>query len=105
MVIAGYNGAYGSTDKTTPVRKPLMILGTLPRVVGPGEEVDLPVTVFAMEKQVKNVKVEIQVNNMFTALDGTTKGLTFKDIGDDVANFKLKVNSMLGVGKVKIAVN
>ncbi len=102
MVIAGYNGAYGSTDKTTPVRKPLMILGTLPRVVGPGEEVDLPVTVFAMEKQVKNVKVEIQVNNMFTALDGTTKGLTFKDIGDDVANFKLKVNSMLGVGKVKI---
>ncbi len=102
MVIAGYKNAYGSTDATTPVRKPLMILGTLPRVVGPNEEVDLPVTVFAMEKQVKNVKVEIKANNMFTTLDGTSKSLTFNEVGDDVVNFKLKVNSALGVGKVKI---
>jgi alpha-2-macroglobulin len=102
MVVAGYKGAYGSTDATTPVRKPLMILGTLPRVVGPGEEVDLPVSVFAMEKQVKNVKVEIQLNNLFTAVDGTSKSVTFKEVGDDVVNFKLKVNSGLGVGKVKI---
>jgi uncharacterized protein YfaS (alpha-2-macroglobulin family) len=102
MVIAGYKGAYGSSDKTTPVRKPLMILGTLPRVLGPGEEVDLPVTVFAMEKQVKNVKVEIQANAFFTPLDGTSKSITFKEVGDDIVNFKLKVNSALGIGKVKI---
>ena len=102
MVIAGYKGAYGSADKTTPVRDPLMILGTLPRVVGPGEEVDLPVSVFAMEKQVKNVKVEIQTNNMFTAVDGKSKSITFAEIGDEVVTFKLKVNTTLGIGKVKI---
>jgi uncharacterized protein YfaS (alpha-2-macroglobulin family) len=102
MIIAGNKGAYGSSDKTTPVRTPLMILGTLPRVVGPGEEVDLPVTVFAMEKHVKDVKVEIQVNNMFSTVDGSSKSVAFKEVGDDVVNFKLKVNSMLGVGKVKI---
>ncbi len=102
MVIAGNDGAYGFAEKTTPVRMPLMILGTLPRVVGPGEEVDLPVSVFAMEKQVKNVKVDIQVNNLFTSLDGTSKSISFKEVGDEVVNFKLKVNSVLGVGKVKI---
>ncbi len=102
MIVAGNKGAYGSSDKTTPVRKPLMILGTLPRVVGPGEEVDLPVNVFAMEKQIKNVKVDIQVNGMFTALDGTSKGVTFTEVGDEVVNFKLKVNSALGIGRVKI---
>ena len=102
MVIAGYNGAYGSSEKTTPVRDPLMILGTLPRVVGPGEEVDLPVSVFAMEKQVKNVKVEIQTNNMFSAVDGISKSITFSEIGDEVVNFKLKVKAKLGIGKVKI---
>ena len=102
MVIAGNEGAYGNTDKTIAVRMPLMVLGTLPRVVGPGEEVDLPVSVFAMEKQVKNVKVDIQANNMFTPVDGTSKSVSFNEVGDEVVNFKLKVNSMLGVGKVKI---
>ena len=102
MVVAGYNAAYGSADKTTPVRKPLMILGTLPRVVGPGEEVDLPVNVFAMEKQVKNVKVEIQTNSMFIPQDGTSKSISFKEIGDEVVSFKLKVNPTLGIGTVKI---
>ncbi len=102
MVIAGYKCAYGASEKTTPVRKPLMILGTLPRVVGPGETVDLPVDVFAMEKQVKNVNVKIQTNTMFSPLDGTSKSISFKEIGDEVVNFKLKVNSMLGIGTVKI---
>jgi uncharacterized protein YfaS (alpha-2-macroglobulin family) len=102
MIIAGNKGAYGSSDKTTPVRTPLMILGTLPRVVGPGEEVDLPVTVFAMEKQVKNVKVEVQANSMFSVVDGASKNISFNEVGDDVVNFKLKVNSALGIGKVKI---
>ena len=102
MVIAGNDGAYGAAEKTTPVRKPLMILGTLPRVLGPGETVDLPVTVFAMEKYVKNVSVTIQTNNLFTPLDGTSKSIQFKAIGDDAVNFKLKVNSLLGVGRVKI---
>ncbi|MFN8206857.1 MAG: alpha-2-macroglobulin family protein [Bacteroidales bacterium] len=53
MVIAGNEKAYGFTEKTTPVRKPLMVVATLPRVLGPGENVGLPVTVFAMEKSVK----------------------------------------------------
>jgi uncharacterized protein YfaS (alpha-2-macroglobulin family) len=102
MVIAGYKGAYGASEKTTPVRKPLMILGTLPRVLGPGEEVNLPVTVFAMEKQIKNVSVNIQTNNLFTPVDGTSKSVSFPQTGDDVIYFKLKVNSLLGVGRVKI---
>lgn len=103
MVIAGYKGAFGASDKTTPVRKPLMLLGTLPRVLGPGEEVNLPVTAFAMEKHVKNVSVTIQPNNLFTPLDETSKSITFQQPGDDVVYFKLKVNSLLGIGKVKIS--
>ena len=56
MVIAGdkTKSAYGSVDKTTPVRTPLMVLASLPRKLSPGETVTLPVTVFAMENKVKN---------------------------------------------------
>lgn len=102
MVIAGQNFAYGSSDKTIPVRKPLMILGTLPRVIGPGETVDLPVTVFAMEKHVKSVTVDVASNNMFTVEGDNKRTITFSKIGDQVVNFKLKVKETLGVGKVTI---
>lgn len=59
MVVASGEGAYGSVEKMTPVKKPLMILATLPRVLGPGETLKLPVNVFAMESKVKNVNVSV----------------------------------------------
>lgn len=102
MVIAGMNAAYGNTEKTVAVRKPLMILGTLPRVVGPGEEVDLPVSVFAMEKKVKNVSVSIKTNGLFDIVDGSTQNIRFNQVGDEVVNFRLKARSAIGVGKVDI---
>ena len=35
MVVAGIDGAYGIAEKAVPVKKPLMVLATLPRVLGP----------------------------------------------------------------------
>lgn len=102
MVVAGEDGAYGSAEKTTPVRKPLMVLATLPRVLGPDEDVDLPVTVFAMEKSVKNVNVEIVPNEMFVAQGEKTKSLKFSNPDDAVVNFKLKVKPQLGIARVKV---
>jgi alpha-2-macroglobulin len=102
MVIAGQDGAYGNVEKAVPVRKPLMILGTLPRVVGPGETVDLPVDVFAMEKKVKNVSVSIAPNAFFTIDGPASKNLTFNQVGDEVVTFRLNVAKAVGVGKVKI---
>lgn len=102
MVIAGQDGAYGNAEKTVAVRKPLMLLATLPRVVGPGETVTLPVSVFAMEKFIKNVSVKVSTNDMFTISDNSTKNVTFNQIGDDLVNFQLKVKDAIGIGKVKV---
>ncbi len=102
MVVAGDQGKYGCAEKAVAVRKPLMVLGTLPRVVGPGETVKLPVSVFAMEKFVKNVSVKIVADNMLTVSGNTTQKLTFNRPGDDIVNFELKVKDVMGVGKIKI---
>ncbi len=102
MIIAGQDGAYGTQEKTTPVRKPVMVLATLPRVVGPGESVKLPVTVFAMEKNIKNVKVEVTVNGKFIVNGSKTQTLTFAEPGDEVIMFDLDVVKTVGVGKVKV---
>ncbi|HEX2936657.1 MAG TPA: alpha-2-macroglobulin family protein, partial [Bacteroidales bacterium] len=102
MVVAGNNGAFGNAEKAVPVRKPLMVQATLPRVVGPGEEVDLPVTIFAMEKSIKNFKVEVKPNNMFHMLDSRSKQVQVNEVGEYDLSFRLKVASNTGIGRVKI---
>ncbi len=102
MVVASGNGAYGAAEKTTPVRNPLMVLATLPRVLGPKETVDLPVTVFAMKEGVKKVKVKIITNDLVSVEGNAEQTLTFNQIGEELVTFRLKVNPTIGVGKVKV---
>lgn len=105
MLIAGQNNAYGSTEKTVPVKKPLMVLATLPRVLGPGEKVKLPVTVFAMEDHVKNVKVEVKTNSILKISGEANKEIVFNSLGDKVVNFDLEVAEKTGIAKVEILVS
>ncbi|WP_372774854.1 alpha-2-macroglobulin [Mangrovibacterium sp.] len=102
MVVAGNEGAYGSSEKSVKVLKPLMLLATLPRVLGPGEEVNLPVNVFAMKPEVKNVKVSIQPNEMLAPVGANTQQVRFSEVGDQIVGFKLKVAGKTGVGKVSV---
>jgi uncharacterized protein YfaS (alpha-2-macroglobulin family) len=100
MVVAGYEGAYGKTDKATPVRKPLMVLATLPRVLGPEETVKLPVTLFTMEKNIKNVTVQIKTSGPLQVANASqTVAMTGADM---TVEFDLTVKSMIGVGKIEV---
>lgn len=102
MVVAGYDGAYGKAEKATPVRKPLMALGTLPRVLGPEEELKFPVNIFAMEEHVKDVDISLEYSDIFV-LDGSTKqSIHFAKTGDQLVEFPLKVKDEIGVGNLKI---
>jgi len=104
MVIAADNKkeAYGQVEKTTPVRKPLMILASLPRKITPGEKVTLPVTVFAMEKKVKNVTLKIKKDKAFTVEGGQTQKLSFAQPDEKMAYFQLNVSDFSGIGKVVV---
>ena len=90
-------GAYGAAEKTVAVKKPLMILPTLPRVLGPGETVRVPVQVFAMEPHLKSVKIQIQEVGGKTKLNGpTVQTLSFSEPGDQMAYFDLTVGPRTG---------
>lgn len=104
MVVAGQDAKYGTEEKTVPVRSPLMVLGTLPRVLSPTEEVFLPVNVFAMEDHVKDVKIKVTTNDLVKVVGANTKSMHFDKIGDEVENFKLKVSEKIGIAKVHIEV-
>ena len=102
MVVASTGKAFGATEKTTQVKKPLMISTTLPRVIGTDEEIFMPVTVFAMEKNVKNVTVTLKENTNFKLLGEKTETITFNDTGEKVVYFKMKANSNEGIGKIVV---
>lgn len=102
MVVAGQNGAFGSVEKTTPVRSPLMILSSLPRVLSVNEEILLPVNVFAMEKEVKNVSVKIETAGLLQATDGTTRQVQLASPGEAMVYFSMKTGAVTGTEKVTI---
>lgn len=102
MVVAGNQGAYGSVEKTVPVRQDVMVLPTLPRVISPSEEIKVPVSVFAMNKNIKKVNINIQAGNKFTVVDGPTRQLSFENAGEKMTEFTLKAKNTIGEGKIVI---
>ncbi|WP_066632097.1 alpha-2-macroglobulin family protein [Labilibacter marinus] len=102
MVVARNERMYGNAEKATPVKKPLMVLATLPRVLGPGETVKLPITVFAMRKDIKKVNLTIETNDLLNVKEASKQTITFDKEGDMVVPFTLEIPKKLGVGKVKI---
>jgi hypothetical protein len=104
MVVAGdiNSSAYGSAEKTTPVRKPLMVLASLPRKISPSEKVTLPVTIFAMESKVKNVSIQIKTNNGVRVIESSSQKLTFTQPDEKMAYFNLEVGSATGLAKVQV---
>ena len=104
MVVARNNAAYGKVEETTPVIKPLMVLATLPRVLGPNEELALPANVFAMEDKIKDVKVSVETSPNITLTNSSNQDLHFDRIGDKQAYFDMKVGNEMGPANVKIRV-
>ena len=102
MVVAGNGEAYGHADKSVMVRKPVMLLGTLPRVIGVGEEMVVPATVFATEDGVGAVNVSIACSSNMEVVGEATRSLSFERKGDQQASFRIRVKKNPGIGMVTI---
>jgi alpha-2-macroglobulin len=102
MVIAGEKGAYGWAEKTTPVKAPLMVLGTLPRVLSVTEEVKLPISVFGGTKPVGSTQIKIEVNDYLQIVGGAAKTVNIGKDDEKLVSFDLKVKNKTGIAKVKI---
>ena len=106
MLVASSDGAYGADEKTTPVKQPLMILATLPRVLGPGEQLSMPIAVFAMDKKVKNVNLSVKESSgLIKFPGGTSQTLNFSKMGEKMAYFNLDVEENIGVAKFTVTAN
>ncbi len=103
MVVAADNGSYGNAEKTVPVRQAVMTLATLPRVLSPGEKLQLPINVFVMKEGVKSVNISVtETSGLVNIVGDKSKNMSFAKIGDAVAYFDLQIPNRTGTAKFKI---
>ncbi|MEN6561342.1 MAG: MG2 domain-containing protein [Acidobacteriota bacterium] len=101
MVVGGRDGAFGRAEKSVPVRRDLMALATLPRVVRPGEDVVMPVTVFVANPAIREVTVGVETNPLFEVVGERTRTVVFARPGDEIVPFALKAAGGIGQGEVR----
>lgn len=102
VIAANKDKAYGSADTNISVKQPLMVQMTLPRVLGPEEEVLVPVTVFAMKEGIKEVNLKLSASGKINLLDKEQK-ISFAKPGQKTVYFKAKVARALGKASLTIS--
>ncbi|MGM0565167.1 MAG: alpha-2-macroglobulin family protein [Bacteroidota bacterium] len=102
MLVAAQNQKYGSAETTTPVKKPLMALATAPRTLKPGDIMDVPVTVIAMDASVSDVNIDFNVNEALTVLGNHKQKITFQKPGEKVVPFRVKAREKPGMGTFEV---
>lgn len=102
MVIAASENAYGSAEKAVPVRDPLMILATVPRVIGINETIELPVSVFTQDAKIRNVEVSVSPNELLTVNGNAKLAVSFSAVGEKDGRFSLRSGTATGKGVIVV---
>jgi uncharacterized protein YfaS (alpha-2-macroglobulin family) len=101
MVIAGSERSFGFGEKAVPVKDPLMVLATLPRVVSPGERVSLPVTLFVQKDNIRQVELSVKGNKLVT-FEQPSKTVAVPGAGEENAEFMFTTGEETGIAKISI---
>ncbi len=103
MVVAGDHGAYGAAEKSVFVRQPLMLLPTLPRVAGPGEEILVPVSLFVTRPGIKDVTLTIDTDSLMQPVGDRTVHVRFDKPDERIGLLRIRTGDKLGQSRVRFA--
>ncbi|HSN50426.1 MAG TPA: alpha-2-macroglobulin family protein, partial [Bacteroidales bacterium] len=101
MVIAGSDRSFGIAEKAVPVRDPLMVLVTAPRVISPGEKVALPMTLFIQKEGIKDIVVKAESNELVSFKENTVN-VSASGTGEKDAELSFTVGEKRGIAKISI---
>lgn len=103
MVVGASGHSYGALEKTVPVKQPLMILPTVPRVARPGDVFAVPVSIFAMDPNVDTVTLSLSLSGNLSARGDATVRTVFDAVGEKDARFFVEVGNAVGVDTVRVS--
>jgi hypothetical protein len=101
MVVARSEHAFGSTEKTTPVRSDLMLSGQPPRFSASGDEWMLPVWVFSGSKPMKQIKLKAFATGSGKTESSNEQIISLEKESQTLVYFKIK-SSGEGMLNVKV---
>jgi len=91
IVVAGNEGAYGSAEKSVPVKASLMAQPSIPRTIGTNETIQIPVTVFNGDNFEKRVTVNFSSRGIINLSKKATMTIPAND--NKVVNFTISTKS------------
>lgn len=102
MVVAGDRGAYGFAEQSVLVRDDLAVLPTLPRVLGAGEQITVPVTVFAFNPDIRAVDVRLEASDGKLSVDTAKTTLHFDAPGEQTGFLRVNTKPALGHTTIRL---
>jgi uncharacterized protein YfaS (alpha-2-macroglobulin family) len=96
MAISAQDKRFGSSSTTVPVKTELMLMPTMPRILGPGERFRLPITVFAMDEKVGETEVELNITGTASLIGKSKQKLTFSGRGNSDIFFDVAAADAIG---------
>ncbi|MDE2887751.1 MAG: MG2 domain-containing protein [Gemmatimonadota bacterium] len=103
MAVSASGGRYGKAETSVPVKTELMVMPTLPRVLGPGDRITVPVTVFAMVDSIGPTVLSIHAEGPVSVVGAARQELEFSTSGEQELSFTLEAASAVGQARVVVA--
>lgn len=103
MAVAVAGNAFGNHSSVMTVRQPLMVLGTLPRLLRQRDEVVMPVTVFSSLKGTHEIVVNVKAEGALKLEGEANQKVIFEKAGEKMLRFKLRASSESGTARVTIS--
>lgn len=105
MVVGADRGAYGRAEKSVAVKKPLMLLATLPRILAPGEKLRMPVTVFSSAEGSRQVQLKVSTNGLLQPVSAgqSMRTVRFAEAGEQLVYVEMEVGNSTGIARVNVS--
>lgn len=103
MVIGANQGRYGNAELAIPVKSPLIVLPTLPRVLGPMDKIRVPVTIFGLEDDLGEITVRIDVEGPVSIVGPHRLGIRLDEVDQMDAYFELVAADAIGTADITIS--
>jgi len=102
MLVGCSERGFTSVEKDMIAKTPLLVLPTIPRVIHPGDEFKLPVSIFALEDSIKDVNVSLEVSEHLEIIMAESYSVTFDKKGEKEVYFEVVANEIIGGAKITL---